>query len=325
MLSATDPRFTIQRVPIGIHALERVTGGGFARGRHIELFGDESTGKSLALYMAMALAQQRGEIAALIDGEHVFDEAWFRRLGGDPDKLLGFWPETAEEAIKVLMLFAESSREVNGVSICGIDSVASLLPREELEKDVDEGDDRVASRARMMSKLLRRVTTMNRQCCFIWTNQMIDSVSQFAGPTTPGGRALKFYATTRVEMRRGDRVKEDRRVAKGSKIVKKPTVVGHWIQCRSAKEKSARPYLEASFYFDAERAEIGVERSLIHLGLADGLIERSGNTFSLPDIQFSGTEKQMMAFLRDEDDLRADIEWAIGENTKLLASGEEDE
>jgi recombination protein RecA len=328
VLPATDPRFTVQRVPIGIHALERVTGGGFARGRHIELFGDESTGKSMALYMTMVLAQQRGEICALVDGEHVFDEVWFRKLGGDPDKLLGFWPKDAEEAIKVLMLFAESSRTVNGVSICGIDSVASMLPREELEKDVDEGDDRVASRARMMSKLLRRVTTMNRSTVFIWTNQMIDSVSAYSGPTTPGGRALKFYATTRVELRRGERVKENRRVAKGNKIVSKPQVVGHWIQCRSAKEKSARPYMEASFYFDAERAEIDTGRSLIHLALQDGLIERSGNTFSYVDgnnMQFTGTEKQMTGMLRDNHDIREELEWAIGENTKLLAVGEDED
>lgn len=327
VLTATDARFTIQRVPIGIHALERITGGGWARGRHHELFGDESTGKSMAVYMTMVLAQQRGEICALIDGEHVFDTDWFVKLGGDPDELMGFWPENAEEAIKVLMLFAESSREVNGVSVCAIDSVASMLPREELEKDVEEGDARVASRARMMSALLRRVTTMNRSTVFLWTNQMIDSVSQFSGPTTPGGRALKFYATSRVELRRGDRVKEDRRVAKGNKIVKRPTVVGHWIQCRSAKEKSARPYLEASFYFDAERAEIDTERSLIHLGLQDGLIERSGNSFSYVDsdnMEFTGTEKQMRDMLHDNDEIREELEWAIGENTKLLSSVEDE-
>lgn len=325
VLTATDPRFTIQRVPTGILAMDRVTGGGFARGRHVELFGDESTGKSLTAYLTMVLAQQRGEICAIIDGEHVFEEAWFRKLGGDPDSLLGYWPETAEEAIKVLMLFAESSREVRGVSVVTIDSVASMLPQEELLKDVEEGDDRTASRARMMSRLLRRVTTMNRNALFIWTNQFIDQVSAGRGPTTPGGRALKFYATTRIEMRRGDREKKKRRTARGTKIVNKEIPVGHWVNVKSQKEKSARPYLEASFFFDAEAATIDAEKSLLHLGLQDGLIERSGNTFSYTDSEdeeWSGQQGKFLGWLRDNNTLREEIEWAVAENTKILAAGE---
>jgi recombination protein RecA len=326
---ASDARFTVDRVPIGILAMERVTGGGFVRGRHVELFGDESTGKSLVLYMTLALAQQRGELCALVDGEHVFDAEWFTSIGGNPDDLLIFHPENAEEVIKVLMLFAQSSGKVDGVSICGIDSVASMLPREELEKDVEEGDDRVASRARMMSRLLRRVTTVNDKTLFIWTNQFIDKIGSYGGgSTTPGGRSLRFYATTRIEMRRGERVKAERTKAKAGKLVKKPTVIGHWVQLRSEKEKSARPYLESSFFFDAERGEVDQELSIINLGLEDGLVERNGNTFvyvDTEDNEWSGTEKKFKEILRDNEEVREEIEWAIRENTTAIGSGEEDD
>jgi recombination protein RecA len=322
---ATGERFQVRRIPTGVLAMDRVAAGGFVRGRHVELFGDESAGKSLVLYKTMALAQQRGEVAAIVDGEHVFDEEWFERQGGDPNDLLAWHPENAEEAIKVLMLFAESSRHLNGVSVCGIDSVASMLPKEELEKDVEEGDDRVASRARMMSRLLRRVTTMNQDTLFIWTNHVTDKIGSYGGGwTTPGGRALRFYATTRIEMRRGERVKEERQKAKGGKLVKRPTVIGHWVQLRAEKEKSARPYLESSFFFDAEKGEIDEEMTIINLGLEDRLIELNGRTYNYVDSnddEWSGTAKQFKSLLIDQPELREEITWAINENTKILAGG----
>jgi recombination protein RecA len=322
---ATDPRYQVHRVPTGVLAMERVTGGGFVRGRHVELFGDESAGKSLVAYQTMALAQERGEVCALIDGEHVFDDQWFERLGGYVDDLILFQPDNAEEAIKVLMLFAESSREVNGVSVACIDSVASMLPKEELEKDVEEGDDRVASRARMMSRLLRRVTAMNRNTLFLWTNHVTDKIGTYAGGwTTPGGRALRFYATTRIEMRKGERVKEDRMKAKAGKLVKRPTVIGHWVQLRAEKEKSGRPYLESSFFFDAEKGHIDEELSIINLALEDSLIELNGTRYryvDTSDAEWSGTKKQFKQLLADEDDLREEIEWAIREYTRELSEG----
>ena len=322
---ATDERYRMQRVPTGVLAMERVSGGGFVRGRHVELYGDESAGKSLVAYQTMALAQERGEICALIDGEHVFDEDWFTRLGGYPDDLVLFQPDNAEEAIKVLMLFAESSHEVNGVSVACIDSVASMLPKEELEKDVEEGDDRVASRARMMSRLLRRVTTMNRNTLFLWTNHVTDKIGSYGGGwTTPGGRALRFYATTRIEMRRGERVKEDRMKAKGGKLVKRPTVIGHWVQLRAEKEKSGRPYLESSFFFDAEKGGIDEEMTIINLALEDGLLELNGQKYFYQDTadqEWEGTKKQFKVFLADEADLREEILWAINEGTRELSGG----
>lgn len=322
---ATDPRYQVRRVPTGILAMERVTGGGFVRGRHVELYGDESAGKSLVLYQTIAMAQARGEICALLDGEHVFDEAWFTRLGGYPDDLILWQPDNAEEAIKVLMLFAESSRDMYGVSVCGIDSVSSMLPKEELEKDAEEGDDRIGSRARMMSRLLRRVTTMNRNTLFLWTNHVSDKIGGYGGGwTTPGGRALRFYATTRIEMRKGERVKEDRMKAKAGKLVKRPTVIGNWVQLRAEKEKSGRPYLESSFFFDAERGGIDEELSIINLALEDGLVQLNGTKYlyvDTSDHEWWGTKKQFKQYLAEEDDLREEIEWAIREYTRELSEG----
>lgn len=325
---ASGERFRIKRVPIGIHTLMRITGGGFARGRHVELFGDENAGKSLIMYLTMALAQQRGEICAIVDSEHVFDEEWFAHLGGDPGDLLGFHPKTAEEVIKTLMLFAQPVEDMPGVSIVGVDSVASLLPQEELAKDVEEGDDRTASRARMMSRALRRVTTVNRDTLFIWTNQTIDKIGSYVGGvTTPGGRALRFYASTRIEVRKSEKVKEERNVVKKGKIVKTPKTVGHWVQVRSEKEKTARPYQEGMFYFNTEKGQVDHDRDLLDLLLGDGFVERSGNSYVYIDgdnQEWSGTLKTWKGWLAEEPELRQELVWIVEENTRLLAGVDND-
>jgi recombination protein RecA len=328
VMMATDDRFQVRRVPIGSLVMERITGGGFARGRHIELYGNESSGKSFVLYRTMALAQERGELCALVDAEHVFDEAWFRRLGGRPEELVGLYPENAEDVIKILMLFAEQDDNVAAASIVGIDSVASLLPLEELAKDPSEGDDRIGSQARMMSRLLRRVTTVNRDTIFLWTNQVRDKINAYGGGVnTPGGRALKFYATTRIEMVKSERVKQERVRAIKGKEVRKPTTVGRWVQVRSEKEKSSRPEMESMFYFDMERGEIDRAMEIVTLGLEDGLISRSANTFLFEDSEgntWSGLPGKFRQIINDNDDVREELEWAITENTKLLSAPEDD-
>jgi recombination protein RecA len=324
VMLATDKRFTIQRIPTGSLVIDRLTGGGFARGRHIELFGNESSGKSFTAYMAMVLAQERGEVCALIDGEHVFEEEWFRHLGGDPEDLVAFHPDNAEEAMKVLMLFAKNEPPVDQVKVVMIDSVASMPPMEELAKDPEEGDDRIGGQARLMSRLLRRVTTTNRDTCFLWTNQLRDKVSGYGGTTTPGGRALKFYASTRLEFIKSERVKSKRKVAKKTQLVESGVVSGHWVQVISQKEKTSRPYLDSMFFFDSERGCVDRELEIITLGLSDGLIERTGNTFRYTDSEgklHSGLETVFKRKLRNDDELREELEWAIGENSKQL-SGE---
>lgn len=319
---ANDPRFSVRRATSGSLAVDRLLGGGFPRGRHTELFGDYGAGKSYVLYRTFALAQERGEVCALLDGEKVFDEEWFKFLGGNPSDLMIWRPRTAEQAIKILQLFAQKDDDNPGADIVGIDSVASLLPKEELEKDVEEGDDRTAGRARMMSRLLRRVTTANDDTAFIWTNQLIDKVGRIPGTTTPGGRALKFYTSVRIEMKKLDKVKKARkRVVKG-KVVTKDVTVGQWVAMRAEKQKTGRPEAESMIYFDYERRMIDPEYEIIHLGLEDGLIVRSGNTFSYEDsdeVLYSGTESRFRKLLRENEEVAEELRWAISERSKEIA------
>lgn len=324
---ASDPKFEIEKIPCGSLAVERITGGGLPRGRHVELYGDYSSGKSYIMYRTMALAQQRGETCALVDSEKVFEASWFQELGGDPDELIIFRPKTAERLIKIIQLLASEDDDNPAVDVVGIDSVASLLPQEELNKDVEEGDDRTAGRARMMSRLLRRVTNANDHTLFLWSNQLIDQVGGYGGTTTPGGRALKFYASVRIEMRKMDRVKKPRKVVSKGKVVTKDVVVGHWVNLRAEKQKTSRPEKQSMLFFDYERRRIDPEYEILHLGLEDGLITRSGNTFSYEDSDgklWSGTESRFRAFLRDNEDLAEELSWAISENTRQQVSNDEE-
>lgn len=321
---ASDKRYAIERVPIGILTMERITGGGFPRGRHVELFGDESSGKSYATYMTMALAQQRGEICALVDPEKIFDLNWFTQLGGDPSELLMPRCRTAEEIIQVLMLFAEGDEEVADTSIVTIDSVSALLPLEELKKDPME-HDQPGSQARMMSRLLRRVTAMNENTLFLWTNQLREKIGRVPmPPTTSGGRALRFYATTRIEMKNGTRVKRTRKKANTSlKMADSEVVVGRWVLLRSEKEKSARPYQQSMFYWDAERGCVDQELEIIHLGLEDGLITRHGNSFHYEDSdgnEWSGVATKFKQILRKEEEVREELVWAVSEKSRMIGS-----
>jgi recombination protein RecA len=276
-----------------------------------------SSGKSFLAYMTMVLAQQRGELCALIDSEGIFDSKWFKKLGGDIDELLIHRPSTAEETIKLLMLLAGPE----GADIVTIDSVASLLPNEELNKDPEEGEDRTAGRARMMSRALRRVTTVNDETLFIWTNQVIDKISGYGGITTPGGRALKFYASIRLELKREKKEKRSKQVAKKGKLVATDVPVGQWVMVRAEKQKTARPEMAGMFLFDTENGCIDHEVEIINLGLQDGAITRSGNTFTYIDSEkqpWSGTESRFKKLLIDNDDMREELEWLIGEKTKEL-------
>jgi recombination protein RecA len=296
-----DEAFEIVRIPTGSLVLDRVTGGGFALGRHVELFGDENVCKSYIAYKTMALAQDRGKVCVIIDPEHSFDRKWFKHLGGKPRELLTFHPGNAEEAVSVMMLVAKYAEEKE-IQVVAIDSVAALITKEEQEKDPRE-EDRIASQARMMSRALRRITAANRQVLFIWINQERTNIGvRFGNPkTTSGGRALRYYATTRIEMRRGTRIIEERQVARGGKLVKGKVQVGRWIQLRCEKDKSTRPYREGSFIFDNELSEISLPSEIIELGLLDELIERRSNSFiytDLDDKEWKGSYKQFSKWLR---------------------------
>jgi recombination protein RecA len=296
----SDPSFEIVRIPTGSLVLDRITGGGFALGRHVELFGDENACKSYIAYRTMALSQQRGNLCAIVDPEHSFDGGWFRHLGGSDDDLLSFHPANAEEAIAVMMTLAKHAED-RSLEVITIDSVASLIPAEELERDPRD-EDRIAGQARMMSRALRRITAVNRRTLFLWTNQERTNIGvRFGNPkTTSGGRALRFYATTRVEVRRGGVVKAKRPVAKDGRLVQRDMATARWIQCRVEKDKSTRPYREGSFLFDSDVGGIDQSSEILHLGLEDGLITLSGNTYIYDDDagkQWKGTRSKFQMWL----------------------------
>jgi len=315
MRLGADPYFEITRVPTGSLTIDRITGGGFALGRHVELFGDENACKSYIAYKTIALSQERGNLCALIDPEHSFDANWFIHLGGKPEELLTQHPQTAEQAVQAMMVLFQSGE----IEICVVDSVAALLPREEREKNPIE-EDRIASQARFMSRALRRLTAVNEKTLVLWTNQLRTKIGQAYGDptTTPGGRALKFYDTTRIELRKGELVKRERKVAKKGKLVETPVVTGNWVQCKSQKEKSAVPYRQGSFVFDTEAGEIDIASEIIQLGLEDGFVTRTGNTFryiDLGDIEWTGTESAFKRLLLDNPDVMDELVQSIEDET----------
>lgn len=334
VLLGSDEYFRIERIPTGSLVLDRITGGGFALGRHYELYGDESSGKSYIVYRTMALSQARGNVCAVIDPEHSFDFERFEFLGGRPDDLLAYHPNTAEQAVSVMMLLANHGR-AHDLEVIGIDSVASLVAREELEKDPRE-EDRIGSQARMMSRALRRITTVNEKTLFLWTNQERTNIGiRFGNPnTTSGGKALRFYATGRIEFRKGGKVRAKRKVARSGKLVESEVTVGRWTQVRVEKDKSAIPGREGSFVFDYDMKMIDPAWEIIQLGLEDGLITRSANGWysyiDLDDVEHKGTEKKFRKLLMDNEELQDEITAVISDNTQNQttegedADGEED-
>jgi recombination protein RecA len=313
-----DEAFEIVRVPTGSLIVDRITGGGFALGRHVELYGDENVGKSYLAYRTMALSQKRGKICVLVDPEHSFDEQWFTHLGGRPKELITFHPQDADEAIAVMMVLAKHAED-RDVEVITIDSVSSLIPREELEND-PRREDRIAGQARMMSRALRRITAVNRRTLFLWINQERTNVGvRFGNPkTTSGGRALRYYATTRIEMRRGTKLLDERDVAKAGKLVKSKVQVGRWISVRCEKDKSTRPFREGSFIFDNILSEISEPSEIIELGLVDGLVTRTAKGYAYTDLEnkeWKGSYKVFSRHLRTNPELRDELVSAIEDNT----------
>jgi len=307
--------------------MDRVTGGGFALGRHVELYGDENVGKSYIAYKTMALAQARGKICAMIDAEHSFDREWFKHLGGKPKELLTFQPNNADDAVAAMMLLAKHAEEKE-IEIVSIDSVSSLVTREETEKDPRE-EDRIASQARMMSRALRRITAVTNRTLFIWVNQERTNIGiSWGNPkTTSGGRALRYYATTRIEMRRGTKVLEERSVSRGGKLVNAKVQVGRWIQVRVEKDKSTRPFREGSFIFDNDRGEISLPSEIIELALVDGVLEKTAKGFryvDLDDKEWKGSYNQFVKMLRQSDDLTQELVSVINDQTVNDSMGGED-
>lgn len=331
MTVASDPSLTVIKIPTPSLVINRITGGGFALGRHVELFGDPNVGKSTIMYGTMALSQARGNLNGLIDPEGVFDAEWFSHLGGNPDELLyagpkpdGDGPMNAEEMIGAMRLLVKKAVEGAPIEIIGVDSQAALVTKEQVEKDPRE-EERVASQARMMSRALRVLTMQNRKILFIWTNQLRSNIgfgAQFQPHVTTGGRAMSFYASTRLEFKKTGAVEESGRRAEKGELKAKKIKVGDWIQVKSQKEKTSRPYSQGSYIFRTDRGEIDLFSEIVQLGLEDEIVTRVGKNYSYETIDgetITLSENKFRELIDEDDELRGELLDSIEDMTFQLA------
>ena len=284
-------------IPSGSIGLNAALGvGGYPRGRIIEIYGPESSGKTTLAIHAIAEAQKAGGIAAIIDAEHAFDRFYARQLGVDVDNLLISQPDSGEQALEIADQLIRSS----ALDILVIDSVAALTPKAELEGDM--GDNRVGLQARLMSQALRKLTASisrtNTTCIFI--NQLREKIGvMFGSPeTTTGGNALKFYASVRLDIRRIGAIKDG------------DNQIGNQTRVKVVKNKVAPPFRKAEF--DIMFGE-GVSRSgeLIDLGVELGIIKKSGSWFSYGDSKLAQGRDASKKIMQDNPELATEIEEKI--------------
>ena len=289
-------------IPTGSVGLNMALGvGGYPRGRIIEIYGPESSGKTTLAIHAMAEVQRQGGIAAIIDAEHAFDRFYAERLGVDTDNLLIAQPDCGEQALDIADELIRSS----AVDLVVIDSVAALTPKAEIEGDM--GDNKVGLQARLMSQALRKLTaTINKtQTTCIFINQLREKIGlMFGNPeTTTGGNALKFYASVRLDIRKVGQIKDG------------DEVLGNQVRVKVVKNKVAPPFRKAEF--DLMFNE-GISRSgeVLDMGVERGIIQKSGSWFAYQGNKLAQGRDAAKNVLRDNPDLMAEIE------TKIM-SGEE--
>jgi recombination protein RecA len=290
-------RTQIEGVSTGALSLDLALGGhGLPRGRVVELFGPESSGKTtLALHVA-ASAQRNGGIAAVIDAEHALDPSWARKCGVNLEKLLVSQPDSGEEALEITEMLVRSA----SVDVIIIDSVAALIPRAEIEGHM--GDTHVALQARLMSQALRKLTAAvsKTRTLVIFINQIRMKIGvMFGNPeTTPGGRALKFYSSVRLDVRRTTTIKEGEQA------------IGNRVKAKVVKNKMAAPFREAEFeiMFDSG---ISREGDLLDLAQTASIVVKSGAWLSFGDVRLGHGRENAKSFLRDNPDLAGEIEKKI--------------
>ena len=262
-LGAAQALRKIEVIPTGSLAIDLALGvGGVPRGRVVEIFGPESSGKTTLMLHVIANAQKAGGLAAFIDAEHALDPAYARKLGVNLDELLVSQPDSGEEALTICETLARS----NALDVIIIDSVAALVPKAELEGEM--GMATMGMQARLMSQALRKLTAIlakSKTTC-VFTNQLREKVGiMFGNPeTTPGGKALKFYASVRIDIRRKDAIKD----AAG-------TVLGNHVKVKIVKNKVAPPFCEAEFEIIFNHG-INKEGSILDVGIDSGVVEKKG-------------------------------------------------
>jgi recombination protein RecA len=296
-LGNRDVLVPVSVIPTGALSIDAALGvGGVPRGRVIEIYGPESGGKTTLTLHIIAEAQKMGGQAAFIDAEHALDPIYARKLGVDVDNLLVSQPDNGEQALEI----AETLIRSNGVDIIVVDSVAALVPRAELEGDM--GDPQMGLQARLMSQALRKLTAIvsKSHTCLIFINQIREKIGvMFGNPeTTTGGRALKFYSSIRLDIRRIQSIKEGDRV------------IGSRTRAKVVKNKVAAPFREAEF--DILYGEgVSREGDLIDLGVDQGILEKSGTWISFGGERLGQGRDNARLFLKEHTDVRNKLEGAL--------------
>ena len=296
----------IPGISTGALSLDLALGGkGIPRGRIVEVFGPESSGKTTLALTVAANAQKAGGVAAFIDAEHALDPSWARKIGVNIDDLLVSQPDTGEQALEICELLVRS----NAVDVIVIDSVAALIPRAEIEGDM--GDAVVGLQARLMSQAMRKLTGViaRSNCTVIFINQIREKIGvMFGSPeTTPGGRALKFYSSVRVDIRRTGSIKEGEEA------------VGNRVRARVVKNKVAPPFRQAEFdiMFNEGISSTG---DLIDMAVEDKVCQKSGAWYSYGELRLGQGRERAKEFIGQNPELFAEIRRAVLQN-RLPALG----
>jgi recombination protein RecA len=288
-----DAYLAMEGISTGALSLDLALGGkGIPRGRIVEIFGPESSGKTTLALTCAAMAQKDNGVAAFIDAEHALDPSWARKIGVNIDDLLVSQPDSGEQALEICELLVRS----NAVDLIVVDSVAALVPRAEIEGEM--GDASMGLQARLMSQAMRKLTGViaRSNCTVVFINQIREKIGvMFGSPeTTTGGRALKFYSSVRIDVRRTGAIKEG------------DVTVGSRTRARVVKNKIAPPFRDAEFDIMYNEG-ISAAGDLLDLGVAANVINKSGAWFSYGDIRIGQGREASKAFLKDNPDLFKEI------------------
>lgn len=306
-----NKKLDVESVPTGSIGLDYALGiGGLPKGRIIEIYGPESGGKTTVTLHAIAETQKLGGMAVFIDVEHALDPVYAKSLGVDIDHLIVSQPDTGEQALEIMETLARSG----AIDIVVLDSVAAMVTKAEIDGEI--GDSFVGVQARLMSAAMRKLTSVisKSNTVAIFINQVREKIGVMYGnpETTPGGRALKFYASVRIEVR------------KGEKIVDDGEIIGYTTKCKVVKNKVAPPFKETQFdmIFGEGISRLG---EIITMGEELGFIKKSGAWYSYNGERLGQGKEKTKKFLKENDDLRLEIEGKIKENmSKLDMSASED-
>ena len=301
-----SPRLQVEAIPTGSIALDLALGvGGIPRGRVTEIYGPESSGKTTLVQHIIAEVQRMGGIAAFIDAEHALDPEYAQKCGVDIENLYVSQPDTGEQALEI----AEALVRSGAIDVVAVDSVAALVPRAEIEGEM--GDSHVGLQARLMSQALRKLTgAINRsKTAVLFTNQLREKIGvMFGNPeTTPGGRALKFYASVRMDIRRIETIKQGQ------------DAIGIRAKVKVVKNKVAPPFRNAEFDILYNEG-ISKEGGLLDVGIEMGILRKSGAFISYGETRVGQGRENAREFLRANVDVREEIERQIRANAKQYAA-----